>query len=62
VESQYLSLTDVDVGDDADIIIWDLLTGEKVQVLSCAFNGLVGALVLTPKTPGLAPGFAFGHV
>ncbi|KIM73656.1 hypothetical protein PILCRDRAFT_15084, partial [Piloderma croceum F 1598] len=31
-------------GDDAEIVIWDLLTGEKVQVLSCAFNGPVGAL------------------
>jgi hypothetical protein len=55
-----LSLADADIGDDAEIVIWDLLTGEKVQVLSCAFSGPVGALVWIPETPGLAPGFAFG--
>ena len=34
--------------------------GEKVQVISCAFHGPVGALVWIPEQPGLAPGFAFG--
>jgi len=47
-------------GDDADVVVWDIWTGEKVQVISCAFNGPIGALVWIPELPGLAPGFAFG--
>jgi hypothetical protein len=31
-----------------------------MQVVSCAFNGQVGALVWIPGSPGIAPGFAFG--
>jgi WD40 repeat protein len=52
--------TDDLTGDDADIVIWDILTGEKVQVISCAFHGPIGALAWIPGLPGLAPGFAFG--
>ncbi|KIM72519.1 hypothetical protein PILCRDRAFT_81788, partial [Piloderma croceum F 1598] len=47
-------------GDDADVVVWDIWTGEKVQVISCAFNGPIGVLVWIPELPGLAPGFAFG--
>ena len=47
-------------GDDADVIVWNMLTGEKVQVVSCAFHGPVGVLVWIPEQPGLVPGFAFG--
>lgn len=47
-------------GDDADIVVWNILTGEKVQVIRCAFHGPIGALVWIPELPGLAPGFAFG--
>ena len=47
-------------GDDADVVVWNMLTGEKVQVVSCAFHSPVGALVWIPEQPGLVPGFAFG--
>jgi WD40 repeat protein len=47
-------------GDDVDIVVWNILTGEKVQVVSCAFHGPVGALVWIPEQPGLVLGFAFG--
>ena len=47
-------------GDDADIVVWNILTGEKVQVIQCAFHGPIGALVWIPELPGLVPGFAFG--
>jgi len=33
------------IGDDADIVIWNILTGEKVQVILCAFHGPIGALL-----------------
>lgn len=48
------------IGDDADIVVWDILTGEKVQVIRCAFHGPIGALAWIPQKPGLAPGFIFG--
>jgi len=47
-------------GDDADIVVWNILMGEKVQVIWCAFHGPIGALVWIPELPGLAPGFTFG--
>ena len=46
-------------GDDADVVVWNMLMGEKVQVVSCAFHGPVGVLVWIPEQPGLVPGFAF---
>jgi WD40 repeat protein len=52
--------TDDLTGDDADIVIWDILTGEKVQVISCAFHGPIGALTWIPELSSLVPGFAFG--
>lgn len=47
-------------GDDADIVVWDILTGEKVQVIRCAFHGPIGALAWIPQKSGLALEFAFG--
>jgi WD40 repeat protein len=46
-------------GNDADVVIWNNLTGEKVQVITCAFHGPIGALTWISKLPGLAPGFVF---
>jgi hypothetical protein len=36
------------------------MSGEKMQVISCAFHGPIGALVWIPHQPGMSPGFAFG--
>ena len=47
--------TDDLTGDDADMVIWGILTGEKVQVISCAFHGPIGALTWIPKLSGLVP-------
>jgi WD40 repeat protein len=58
--SEHFPVTHNCTGDDADIVIWDILTGEKVQVISCAFHGPIGALTWIPQKPGLALGFAFG--
>jgi WD40 repeat protein len=55
-----MTLTEDLTGDDGDIVLWDILAGEKVQVISCAFHGPIGALVWFPEQPGLVPGFAFG--
>jgi WD40 repeat protein len=46
-------------GDNANIVIWDILTGEKVQVISCAFHGPIGALAWIPELSSLVPSFAF---
>ena len=48
------------LGDDAQVIIWNLSTGKKMQVISCAFNGAVGAVVWFPSTLALRHRFAFG--
>jgi WD40 repeat protein len=42
------------------IVIWDISTGEKVQVISCGFHGPIGAVAWIPELPGQASGFAFG--
>lgn len=47
-------------GDDADIVVWNTMTGEKMQVISSAFHGPIGALVWVSYKPGMSPGFAFG--
>jgi hypothetical protein len=36
------------------------MTGEKMQVISVAFYGPVGALAWIIYQPGMSPGFAFG--
>ena len=48
------------LGDNADVVVWNMLMGEKVQIVSCAFHGPVGTLVWIPEQPGLVPGFVFG--
>ena len=57
---QGLPVTHNYTGDDADIVVWDILTGEKVQVICCVFHGPIGALAWIPSKHDLAPGFAFG--
>ena len=47
-------------GDDADVVVWNTMTGEKIQVISSAFHGPVGALVWVSSKPDMSPGFAFG--
>jgi len=47
-------------GDNADIVVWNTLTGEKMQVISTVFHGPIGALVWVPQQPGMSLGFAFG--
>jgi WD40 repeat protein len=47
-------------GDDADVVVWNTMTGEKMQVISSAFHGPVGALVWVSSKPDMSPGFAFG--
>jgi hypothetical protein len=42
------------------LIVWDILTGEKVEVICCAFHGPVGPLAWIPQKSGLVLGFAFG--
>jgi WD40 repeat protein len=58
--SEHLPVPHGCTGDDADVVVWDTLTGEKVQVIHCAFHGPIGALVWVPQKPSLASGFAFG--
>lgn len=36
------------------------MTGEKIQVISCAFHGPIGSLVWITQRPVISPGFAFG--
>lgn len=47
-------------GDDAEIVVWNLLTGEKMQVIPCPYFGAVAALIWFPATHSLSHGFAFG--
>jgi len=47
-------------GDDSHIVVWNAMTGEKMQVISCVFHGPIRSLVWITQRPGLSPGFAFG--
>ena len=47
-------------GDDGHIVVWNAMTGEKMQVISCVYHGPIGSLVWITQRPGLSPGFAFG--
>ena len=54
-------LTDaMHTGDDALVVVWNLQTGESIQVVSCAFNGAVSAIawIKTEDTDELS--FVFG--
>jgi WD40 repeat protein len=55
--SGHFPVTHYYTGDDADIVVWDILTGEKVQVIRCAFHDPIRALAWIPRKPGLALGF-----
>lgn len=46
-------------GDDAHVVIWNFDTGEKLQVISCAFNGPVASLIWIPHRPGINNGIGF---
>ena len=30
------------LGDDAEVVIWNLTSSKKLQVIACPFNGAVG--------------------
>ena len=47
-------------GDDAELVVWNLSTGEMMQTILCPFFGSVSAIVWLPAMPGLGHGFAFG--
>jgi WD40 repeat protein len=47
-------------GDDADIVVWNTMTGEKIQVISSTFHSPVGALIWVSSKPDVSPSFAFG--
>ena len=46
--------------NDAEVIIWNLTSGEKLQVIASPFNGAVGGAVWFLSTSGLGHGFALG--
>ena len=48
------------LGDDAELVVCNLSTGEMMQVIHCACFGAVGAIVWLPKVADLSHGFAFG--
>lgn len=47
-------------GDDAEVVVWNLSTGEKMQVISCPYFGAVASIIWFPATPSSSHGFAFG--
>lgn len=47
-------------GDDAELVVWNLSTGEMMQTIRCPFFGAISAIVWLPAMPGLGHGFAFG--
>ena len=47
-------------GDDAELVVWNLWTGEMMQTIHCPFFGATSAIVWLPAMPGLCHGFAFG--
>ena len=47
-------------GDDAELVVWNLSTGEMMQTIPCPFFGAVGAIVWLPAMSVLSHGFAFG--
>ena len=53
-------------GEDADVVIWNVLTGEKIQVISFPFSGQVSAVLWIPaageRAQRLALGFADGSI
>jgi WD40 repeat protein len=51
--------TNQTTGDDTQVVVWNLQTGEKVQIVSCAFHGPIGAVAWI-NTDGKCSGFVFG--
>ena len=47
-------------GDDAELVVWNLLIGKMMQTIHCPFFSAISAIVWLPAMPGLGHGFAFG--
>jgi WD40 repeat protein len=48
------------IGDDAQVVVWHLKTGEKAQVLKCEFHGPVTSVIWTSSEDEDVSSFAFG--
>ena len=47
-------------GDDAELVVWNLSTGEMMQTIPCPFFGAVSAIVWLPAMSALSHGVSFG--